>query len=87
MRKILPSPLLRGEGIVAPRRSDGAECLVLMLELENLVFYSQLLALEVGDRRGIRQRTAGFLVDLILDMRVPGTERFDTILKHERLQS
>jgi hypothetical protein len=60
---------------------------VLVLELEYLVFYAQLLALEVGDRRGIRERTADFLVDLILDMRVPGTERFDTILKHERLQS
>jgi hypothetical protein len=60
---------------------------VVVFELEDLVFYSQLLALEIGDRRGIRQRTADFLVDLILDVRVPGTERFDTILKHERLQS
>jgi hypothetical protein len=60
---------------------------VVVFELEDLVFYSQLLALEIGDRRGVRQRTADFLIDLILDVRVPGTERFDTILKHERLQS
>jgi hypothetical protein len=59
---------------------------VVVFELEDLVFYAQLLALEISNRRGIWQRTTDFLVDLILDVRVPGTERFDTILKHERLQ-
>jgi hypothetical protein len=89
MRLALPPDLPgRAEEKVAPRKAVCRERLVLMmLEFEYLVFYSQLLALEIGDRRGIRQRTTDFLVDLIFDMCVPGTERFDTILKHERLQS
>jgi hypothetical protein len=61
--------------------------MLVVLEREDLVLYAQLLTLEIGNRRGVRQRAADFLVDLALDMGVPGTERFDTILKHERLQS
>jgi hypothetical protein len=61
--------------------------LVLELELVDFVFYSQFLSLEIGHRRGVRQRAAGFPDDFAFDHGMPGTERFDMILKHERLQS
>jgi len=52
-----------------------------MLEIVDLVFYSQLLALEVADRLGVRQWAADFLVKLTFEVSVPGAERFDTILQ------
>jgi hypothetical protein len=54
-----------------------------MFELEDFVFYSQLLTFEIGEHRGVRQGAADFPNDLALNVGVPGTKRFNTILKHQ----
>jgi hypothetical protein len=62
--------------------------LVVSFELEDLVFYSEFLPLEIADHFWIRQRPADFPVQFRFEICMPGTERIETILKrHWRLQS
>jgi hypothetical protein len=62
--------------------------LVMVLELEDFVFYSQLLALQISDRLGVRRGSTDFVVDLVLQMRVLGAKCLDSILlRHRHLQS
>jgi hypothetical protein len=74
-----PSAVRKSE----PCRSCGAggpnEVLVVSFELDDFVFYSKLLPLEVGHRFGIRRRAVHFSVEFRFEMGVPGAERFETI--------
>src|SRR6185437_3513372 len=71
----LPSP--GGRGFLRAAGWMVRWFLVLLLEADDFVFYSQLLTLEIGDRRGVRQGAADLFDDLAFDMGVPGTKRFD----------
>jgi len=84
----------RGRRSPRPRNEAGANrsvtvwLVVLVFELENLVFYAQLLPLDIADRLDIRERSTGFSVEFFLEVSVPGAERFNTILqRHWRLHS
>jgi hypothetical protein len=65
------------DGDAAPGKGGS----VLPFELEDLVFDSELLALEVGQGFGVGQGSADFLVQFRFEMRVAGAKRFETILK------
>jgi hypothetical protein len=61
---------------------------VVSFEFEDLVFYSKLLPLEIGDHFWIWCRPADFFIELCFKAGMPGTEAIETILKrHWRLQS
>ena len=52
-----------------------------MFELDELVFYSQLLPLEIGDETGIGRKAVGFLNERIFQAAVLGPKLFDTVLR------
>ena len=52
-----------------------------MLEAEYFVFYTELLALQIGEDFNIGHRTADFLIDGLLQGAVTGPEGFDSILQ------
>jgi hypothetical protein len=58
-RDTLTGEVLTPEKPTEPRPVD----LVVFLELENLVFYSEFLALEIADHFWVRQRPADFSVE------------------------
>jgi hypothetical protein len=75
---------LAPEKPAAPRPVD----LIVFFELENLVFYSEFLALEIADHFWVRQRPADFSVEFRFKICMPRAKCIKTILKrHWRLQS
>lgn len=52
-----------------------------MLEFGDLVFYSELLTLQISNMVGIGQGTAEFAIDFLLQATMAGPEGFDTILQ------
>jgi len=52
-----------------------------MLEAEYFVFYTELLALQIGEDFDIWHRPADFLIDGLLQGAVTGPEGFDSILQ------
>jgi hypothetical protein len=54
---------------------------MLSFEGENLVFDTELLALEVGDRVAVRERPVILLKNGLLQAGVTGPERLQTILQ------
>jgi hypothetical protein len=55
-----------------------------VFELDDLVFYSELLALEVAEDFVVGQGSMDFLIDGLLQAAVTGPEGLDTILqRHE----
>jgi len=59
----------------------GLDCLSSVFELDDLVFYSQLLALQVVDDVVIGEGAVDFLIDGILQAAMTGAEGLDTILQ------
>ena len=56
-----------------------------MFELDDLVFYSELLALQVVDDIVIGQGAVDFLIDGVLQTAMTGPEGLDTILQRQWL--
>jgi hypothetical protein len=52
-----------------------------MLETDDFVFDSEFLALQVGKELKIGHRTAGFLIDGLLQAAMAGPEGIDAILQ------
>jgi hypothetical protein len=52
-----------------------------VFELDDLVFYSEFLALQVVEYVFVRERAMEFLIDGILQSAVTGSEGLDTILQ------
>jgi hypothetical protein len=83
-RDTLTEAVRAAEKPAAPRPVD----LVVFFELENLVFYSEFLTLEIADHFWVRQRPADFSVEFRFKVCMPRAKRIKTILKrHWRLQS
>jgi hypothetical protein len=56
-----------------------------VLEVEDFVFYSELLALQVSEGFNIGHRSADLLIDGLLQAAVTGPEGLDTILQRQWL--
>ena len=68
----------------APRRKPAAEekegSLLQVLELDDFVFYSEFLSLQIGNCIHIGQGSVSFLIQGDLQVLVPVAQRLDTIV-------
>jgi len=52
-----------------------------MLEQRYLVFYSQLLSLQVGHDVQVGERSVDFIIESVFQAAMLGTKLFDTVLR------